>query len=74
MILPINMGEKSYDIIIENGVLSKIGEHLYLDRKVLILTDSGVPCEYASEVARASKNAFVYTASAGEVSKFFRLC
>lgn len=71
MILPINMGEKSYDIIIENGVLSKIGEHLYLDRKVLILTDSGVPCEYASEVARASKNAFVYTASAGEVSKSF---
>lgn len=71
MILPMNMGEKSYDIIIENGVLSKIGEYLNLDRKVLVLTDSGVPSEYAEAVMSASKNAFIYIVEAGEGSKSF---
>lgn len=71
MILPINMGEKSYDIVIENGVLSKIGEHLNLERKVLILTDSGVPKEYSLAVSKASKNAYVFEIAAGEESKCF---
>ncbi len=71
MILPINMGEKSYDIIIENGALSKIGEYLNLDRKVLILTDSGVPFEYAEAVTRACRNPYIYVIKAGEASKSF---
>ena len=45
MILPLNLGENSYDIVVERGSLEKIGSYLNLDRKVLILTDSGVPDE-----------------------------
>ena len=44
--------EKGYDIIIERGVLKRAGEELNLDRKVLIVTDSGIPSQYANEIAK----------------------
>ncbi len=69
MILPLNLGENSYDIIVERGALSKIGGYFNLDRKVLILTDSGVPKEYSQAVLNASKNGFVFTIESGEASK-----
>ena len=69
MILSLNLGENSYDIIVERGALSKIKEHLNLERKVLILTDSGVPSKYSQAVFQASKNGFVYTIKSGEASK-----
>ena len=71
MVLPLNLGENSYDIIIERGALAKIGEYLNLDRKVLILTDSGVPKEYSEAVKNASGNGFIYTIPSGEASKSF---
>ena len=43
MILQICPGTKSYDIVIERGCLKKAGTLLPLQRKVLIVTDSGVP-------------------------------
>lgn len=71
MILPINLDEKSYDIVIQNGALKKIGEYLNLSRKVLILTDSGVPSEYAEAVKNASFDGYIYVIKAGEASKCF---
>ena len=71
MVLPLNLGENSYDIIIERGALSKIGEYLNLKRKVLVLTDSGVPSEYSEAVKNASENGFIYTIPSGEASKSF---
>lgn len=71
MILPLNLGENSYDIVVERGALGKIGSYLNLDRKVLILTDSGVPGEYAEMVKGASKEAYTYVIPQGEGSKSF---
>ena len=71
MILPLNLGENSYDIVVERGALGKIGSYLNLDRKVLILTDSGVPSEYAEMVKGASKEAYTYVIPQGEGSKSF---
>ncbi len=71
MILPLNLGENSYDIVIERGALQKIGSYLALDRKVLILTDSGVPKEYAQAVENDAKEAYIYVIEQGEESKSF---
>ena len=37
MSLRVNLGENSYDIVIERGCLKKAGDHLSLQRKVLIV-------------------------------------
>lgn len=59
----------NYDIVLERGALLKVGELLNLDRKVLIVTDSGVPEIYAKTVENASKKAVVVTIEQGEQSK-----
>ena len=71
MILPVNLDKQSYDIVIERGALNKIGTYLNLCRKVLILTDSGVPCEYSKGVLSACQNGYIYTVPMGEKSKSF---
>lgn len=68
-ILHMNLGADSYDIVIERGALQKAGEYLNLDRKVLVLTDDGVPQEYAAAVAAQAKDGFVMTIPQGEDSK-----
>ncbi|MBE6674674.1 MAG: 3-dehydroquinate synthase [Ruminococcaceae bacterium] len=71
MVLPLNLGEQSYDIIIERGALNKIGSYLNLDRKVLILTDSGVPTEYSKKILSACREGYIFTVEQGERSKSF---
>ena len=71
MILPLNLEADSYDIVVERGSLNKISSYLNLDRKVLILTDSGVPKEYAKCVLKASKDGYIYEIEQGEASKCF---
>ena len=39
--LSVNLQEKNYDIIIEHGVLNRIGDFADLNRKVLIISDTG---------------------------------
>lgn len=65
----INLEKDTYDIILSCGVLSRAKEYLNLNRKVLILTDSGVPTEYAQEITKNCKEAFIYTIEQGENSK-----
>ena len=43
MTVRIELGESSYDVVLEPGCLSHAGELLDLDRKVLVVTDAGVP-------------------------------
>ena len=71
MTLHMNLGQNSYDIVIERGALSKAGEHLSLDRKVLVVTDSGVPAQYAKNVAEYCKEPHIVTVAQGEGSKSF---
>ena len=71
MIVPVRLKEHSYPICIERGALDKAGELFRLDRKVLILTDDGVPQTYAQAVARQCAEPFVLTVPHGEGSKSF---
>ena len=71
MILPINLGEQSYDIVVERGAIEKVGSYINLNRKVLILTDSGVPTEYSEAVLHSCLNGYIYTIEQGESSKCF---
>ncbi len=71
MILTTKTSVSQYDIVIKRGVLSNLKEYLNLDRKVLIVTDSGVPEIYAKTVAAQCKNGYIYTFVQGEESKNF---
>ena len=69
--ITMDLGADSYDILLENDCLNRAGELLDLNRKVLIVTDSGVPEEYADTVAAASLAAEVVRLPQGEGSKNF---
>ena len=71
MILHLNLQENGYDVVVERGCLGRAGELLDLNRRVLIVTDSGVPAEYAQAVAAASAHPTVVTLPSGEESKSF---
>lgn len=69
MIINVELRENSYNIVIERGALNKFNELISTDRKVLIVTDSGVPAQYAESVARNVNDAHIVTIPQGESSK-----
>lgn len=69
MIISMNLGPESYEILVERGALAKAGERFDLDRKVLIVTDSGVPSDYARTVAEGCKTPFIEVFPQGEAQK-----
>ena len=71
MTIHVELGSSSYDIELSRGALSRAGELINLKRKVLVVTDSGVPAEYAHAVAVRAKEAHVVTVHEGEESKSF---
>lgn len=71
MIIPMELGEESYDILLERGSLSRAGEELNLNRRVLILSDEGVPGQYAEEIAGQAAKPVVRIVPGGEGSKSF---
>lgn len=64
-----NLAGGGYDIYIGSGGLDVFLNKADLSRRVLILTDDGVPAEYAKRVAAAAREAYIYTVPAGEGSK-----
>lgn len=71
MKLHLDLQERGYDILIERGALDRIGEFFDLGRKVLIVTDDGVPSEYAEKVAKNSQHYVTVVLKQGEASKSF---
>jgi len=69
MTIHMNLGEDSYDILVERGLLANAGQHLNLNRRVLVVTDSGVPAEYAETIAAQCKEGIICTVETGEASK-----
>ncbi len=67
--IPIDLKDDSYEIILGCGVIFHARDYLNLDRKVLILTDNGVPTEYSQKIADSCEEAFIYTVEQGEESK-----
>ena len=76
--LHLDLGNRGYDINVGRGLLSRAGEFFALDRKVFIVTDSGVPEIYAKTISKCAKSAKIVTVPEGEGSKspetFAMLC
>ncbi len=69
MEVTVDLGKNSYRITIQRGALACAGAYMKLDRKVLVVTDSGVPEEYAKTVAACCAEPVVVTIPQGEKSK-----
>ena len=69
MILPVKTAMGGYDILLERGALSRAGKFMNLNRRVLVVTDSGVPAVYAASVAAQCAESTVVTIPEGETSK-----
>ena len=69
VVIPMNLGADSYDITLERGTLRKAGEILNLRRKVMIVTDDGVPEQWPGTLAEQCEEAEIFRMQAGEKSK-----
>ena len=69
MIIHMNLGQDSYDIVVERGLLAKANIHLNLNRRALIVTDTGVPDSYSKSIAGQCKDSVICTVESGEASK-----
>ena len=69
MDINVDLKEKSYIVTVERGALKRAGEIFDLNRKVLVVSDDGVPSEYAYEICSRSKTPVVAVLEQGEKSK-----
>ena len=69
MKITVELGKNSYDITILRGGLARADHYMKLARKVLVVTDSGVPARYAQTVADCCKEPVLVTLPQGEASK-----
>ena len=67
--LRMELGERSYDIVIQRGCLHEAAQQLNLNRKVCIVTDEGVPRQYVASLAAQCKDPVIVTVDAGEETK-----
>lgn len=72
MKLTVNLAERSYDIILKRGALQNLYQFINLNRKVAVVTDSGVPARYAQMAADQCGEARILTVPQGEASKSLR--
>lgn len=67
----VHLGKTTYDVIVERKGIDKLHKYFDIKRKVLILTDSGVPEIYSETVASFCRIYHIYTVEKGEKSKCF---
>ena len=74
MKLTMKLNRSGYDIILKRGCLSNLHQFTNVqNRKVFVLTDSGVPAQYAQTVAAQCPDSTVYTVLQGEGSKSLKV-
>ncbi len=71
MILPVNTSMGQYNIVLERGSINNIDSYCDVNKKALIVTDSGVPSVYAQTVVSQFKDAIIKVIPQGEKSKSF---
>ncbi len=65
----VHTAKGGYPVTVGQGILSEAKHLLSLNRRVFIVTDTGVPCAYAQAIAAQCEQATVYTVAEGEGSK-----
>lgn len=65
----VNLPHSSYDIVIERYALGNLHQYVDLNRKVLIITDDGVPEEHVQVVKDQCPQGYVSTVKQGESAK-----
>ncbi len=71
MILPVKTSMGDYNIILKRGAINEISQYFDISKRALVVTDSGVPSQYAEKVASQFKKAIIKTIPQGEKSKSF---
>lgn len=71
MLFEVKMNDKNYDIVIKQNCIDEVEQYLNLQRKVLIITDDGIPTQYINKVLQKCNQGYVYTIKQGEESKNF---
>lgn len=71
MEIQVHLGARSYPIYMERGILSRIGEHINLNRRVFVLTDDGVPAAYRETLLAQCPNGSYEVVAMGEGAKSF---
>lgn len=69
MIIPVKTSVGGYEIILERGAIKDVSKYLQVNRKCLVVTDSGVPKSYSEQVASVCDDAVIFTFQQGESSK-----
>ena len=67
--LTVHLNENSYPVYVGHSLLSQVGTLFDLNRRVLIVTDDGVPAGYAKQVEQAASEGTVVTLPQGEGTK-----
>ena len=76
-VVPVNLGERSYDIIIDRGILGRVGDFVrpFTAGRAMVITDTNVGPLYASQALESLEGAGVraelLTLPAGEPTKAF---
>ena len=70
-VINVCLGDRSYNIHVGRGLSDRAGEILNLQRRVFIVTDSGVPKEYANKIKNMCESAEIVALDAGEASKSY---
>lgn len=71
MIVSCALAERSYDIVVERGILQQLESVLDTKRKYFVITDDGVPQEIIDSVVKQCPNNHVLRIPQGESSKCF---
>lgn len=69
MMIHVDLKENGYDIVLEHGALSKVKDLVDLNRKIMVITDDGVPLEYATSVLAQCQEGYLHVIPQGEDSK-----
>ena len=71
MKLTMRLGVRSYDIVVRRGALARVNQLINLNRKVLVVTDEGVPRSYVETILAQCGRGVEVCVPQGEGSKSF---
>ena len=69
MKIDVKTSTNNYEVIIERDILNKANKYLDLSKKVLIVSDSGVPSIYIDTLKKQCVDPYVFIFKCGEESK-----